>query len=139
MKQADVVITLPKGQDAFCLWYNTTMKKIIIPVEIYKAAVFVWVGTPEEGLKAYKKTGYYKNQPDFIFQHGAMFYEPGSAPVVWVNSKLPKKEKIAALSHEFMHVIIRMFQNKGVEANYETDEFYAYYMEYLMNAVLKKL
>lgn len=114
------------------------MKKITIPVGVYKANVYVWVSTVEEAERAYKKTAFYK------LGYTTTFHKNGAKtlssyeydPIVWVDSNLKGNFRIAAISHEFFHVIVNMMQERNCKIDPDNDEPYAYLMEYLMKQYL---
>jgi len=116
------------------------MKKFKIDVSLFKTTVFVWYCSATQATKLYSKTTYFKDDPDIKFEgHGKTLYIPLVAPIVWVNDSIGFVEEIATLTHEFTHVVNGILLHKGIPLNEDTDEVYAYFLEYLIRESLKKI
>jgi hypothetical protein len=54
---------------------------------------------------------------------------------IWVYTE---ERKLTILIHELHHAMFRVLDSRGIKLNRETEEVYAYYIEYLTNAILSK-
>ena len=122
-------------------------KKIIdvhLSMEPYRIGVWVWVCTSEEAKQAVKKTIYYTHyhcDPEgFNPGGGRCLSVDGSnyEPIIWIDSGTKKSMRCINLAHEFVHVINRIFNCRGIALDYNNDEPYAYMMTYLMTQAKEK-
>lgn len=108
------------------------MKKYVhISVPIYKAWVYV-VSDIQECIKlSATKTGVYVDESDFdglgLTVHG------WGRNVVW----LPDAADFDTIAHECMHVVLNIFNYKGVVVDTTNQEPTAYLMGYLTSRVIK--
>jgi hypothetical protein len=115
-----------------------------LSMQPYRTGVWVWVCTPEEAKKAIKKTVYYTKyncDTEAFIAHGGRCLsvdESNYEPIVWIDSNVKKSHRCINLSHEFVHVINRIFYCRGVELNAHNDEPFAYMMTYLMTQAKEK-
>ena len=116
-------------------------KKILIPVDIYRFEIHIWLCVPTTAARWIKDT-VYGDDGDIEFKpkHAKTIWTEGTNPVIWVDSNLDKVELISCLSHEILHAIFFELLRRGSyvwEAN--NAEHYTYLMEYCMKTVLKEI
>jgi len=114
------------------------MKKITIPVGAYKAEVYIWICTPEEATKEYKKTIFYSaGYTSEFHKNGAKTLSiDGFDPIIWIDSNLKGHFRTSGMVHEFFHVIIHLMDSRNCKIDVDNNEPYAYLMEYLMKQYL---
>lgn len=57
----------------------------------------------------------------------------GASQFIWL-----RKKDLNTLSHELLHFVMYVFNDKNVPIRYENDETFAYYFEYWFNRVRKE-
>lgn len=118
-------------------------KQAKLSMQPYRTNVIVWVCSPEEATKGFKKTVYYTEYggcPDSFIPLGGRCINVENAnyePIVWIDEKIKKQDRCISISHEFIHVINAIFKCRGVKLDYDNDEPYAYMMTYLMTQAQK--
>lgn len=118
------------------------MKKIKIPLPIYRMTIYVWLGKPEEADKEFQKTWYVREgKNEIILMHGGTktLSSKGIDPIIWIDSGTNKIDIISGLSHELLHAITYQLFDRGLYFDSENHESYAYILGYCMQEALKKL
>lgn len=119
------------------------MKEIIIPVDIYKAKIRIWVCSPKECEEEIKKSGHFdKDDPSENTAEGLagrLWFTEGLQTVLWVREDLSVEEKLGTLVHELYHWVNRLFAYKGLDLDYFNDEAHAYLLEYVFTRAVKKM
>jgi hypothetical protein len=122
------------------------MKEVIIPIDIYRAKAYIWIGKPEEAEKKYKTTQLFKENFEVgSFQYSDakyMWHEATSRavdPIIWVSTHLKRDKKISALTHEFSHLIFDLFNDRGIKVSANNDEQFTYLLTYLTDKILPKI
>ena len=119
-----------------------TQKEIRIPIDIYKAAVFVWICPADEAWKRYQEKGYFEKgetRAMFDYSRGKAIFQQGVNAIVWVESKGTRRDIIGGLTHEFLHIVFEMMLARGSYVHDSRNaEHYTYLLEYLMSETMKQ-
>jgi Zn-dependent peptidase ImmA (M78 family) len=99
--------------------------------------IYVWVCTKQEAEKRLKTT-IFKNCETVFRDGGKSFYEPGRNPLVWVNSKCKKSERQGTMAHEFLHVLLFAFGDRGYHPTTDDHEPLAYALGYCISEVSRQ-
>lgn len=122
------------------------MKEVVVPIDIYRANAYIWIGKPEEAEKKYKNTqlfkgnfevGSFRNSDAKYMWHSEVGREVD--PIIWVSAGLKRDEKISALTHEFSHLIFDLFNDRGVKVGANNDEQFTYLLTYLTDKILPEI
>lgn len=54
---------------------------------------------------------------------------------IWLN----EKAGLGTVAHECFHAVCEILKRSGLKLNAHTEEIYAYYLQFLINTILKKL
>ena len=113
------------------------MKKHTLSLQPYDTSVLIVVGTPEEARKWVKTSNYSDIQ--FTFEaDGALISCETYFPVMFLNTKPNKAQRVQTFAHECVHLINTVFDNTGVQYSSGNDEHYAFMMSYLFEQAQTK-
>lgn len=107
---------------------------------IYPFDVLVFLGTKPEEVTRYLSKRYGINNLDvsiFIKPQGKLItFESGSS-VLWTR-EVPKRGS-ALLAHEIFHAVCNIMVRTGIPLTEESEEAYAYAIQFLTNKINEKL
>lgn len=68
---------------------------------------------------------------------GKFFCHTGSghAGAIWINDKAG----LGIITHECFHAVFNLLKVRGLEVDYSSEEVFAYYQQFLVNEICKKL
>lgn len=114
------------------------IEKHTLSIEPYDSNCLVIVGTPEEARK-------YRDKHEVFFDlkydfevGGATIVKENYWPLIFLNKRLTKRQRVATFAHECVHLINREFDRVGIEFDPNNDEAYAYLMSYLIKQAQEK-
>lgn len=121
-----------KGEKGPALLSETT-----VFVDLYSADVSLVIGPKENLIPWFKLTAMEHLHDLFVTKvtntfnsgrspRGVCFSMPGGGSVVWLEEK-----RMDVFIHEISHAVYHMLQAKGINLCEDTDEVYAYAVEYL--------
>lgn len=122
---------------------RSKIKEAHLTMTPYRSSVWIWLCSPEEAVKALKKTVFYtKYGADLVFIPGGgrcitldnLEYES----LIWIDSSVPISHRAINLSHEFVHVVGQVLTTRGVKYDPDNDEPFAYMMTSLMEQAKKE-
>lgn len=104
--------------------------------DLYSADVTLVIGPKENLIPWFQKIARPSLHNEFITKvtntfngrqpRGVCFALPGGASVIWLEEK-----RADVFIHEISHAAYHLLQAKGINLTYETDEAYAYLVEFL--------
>jgi len=115
--------------------------KFRVEVPIYKTSVYFLIGESEEDVTAYVKKKTYVHCKD-----GIPLNEGARARVLLHESRLSfvrlQQDDIMAIpciAHECLHVTSFILDGVGIKYSFESEEAFAYLLEYLLDQYIKKV
>jgi len=106
---------------------------------VYRSWVVVVIGTAEEFIKFMDGTTYkycedlQPNSSGYcITLNGDNTTNGNYATIIWL-----KRKEYACLVHELSHLVMQIFDDKGVPLRNENTEAFAYYIEFWFNTITR--
>jgi hypothetical protein len=104
---------------------------------IFDTDVFLVVG--QDTLNArrfinFQFNGNVAKSEDFV-NRGMTFYHPGLPIILWIPNPPRSVEELAVLNHEIFHVVTSLLEWAGVPLCEQTEEVYAYTLQYYTRVI----
>ena len=107
-----------------------------IPVDFYHRGVLIYFGPEEEFLKYIKKTipEYYDHAVELTKEEGceAVTGRQHADMIIYSNHR----PRVETLVHELLHATVGIMEKVGIEPSADSEEAYAYLLEFLSDAAL---
>lgn len=110
----------------------------IIPIEVYGHDIVVSIGQTDDDLYEHIQENISRKQFDkyMINQKSIATTHKLKTGSILIRFK-DDIDNAGIVAHEAFHAIIFLFKKIGIEYCYESEEAYAYALEYLTNQILK--
>jgi hypothetical protein len=110
----------------------------IIPIDVYGHDIVVSIGQSDEDLYEHIKENISKKQFDKRFANQKSIATTFKLKTGCILIRFKDDiDNPGIVAHEAFHAIVYLFEKIGIEFAYESEEAYAYTLEYLTNQILK--
>jgi hypothetical protein len=110
----------------------------IIPIEIYGTELVVSIGqTDDEIFDECKKRWEWDEYRDTVISavSGQNLATFSSSPKMLIIRFKERNPKDGLIAHESFHAVFRILNSIGLNPSYETEEAYAYLLDYIVNKI----
>lgn len=108
----------------------------MIPIEypLFSCYIHYFICANRKKVQSYLENKYPKFRFDVPSDQagGGCFKREGYDPIVWLSNKKPY-----IVVHEMIHAVSDLFEGIGLKINKETEEVFAYMVDYAVRQVLK--
>ena len=110
----------------------------IIPIEVYDHDIIVSVGQTNDELYELVKENITRKKFDKLFKSKTSLATTARFKTGCIIIKFRENiDNVGIIAHESFHAINYLFDKIGIEYSYQSEEAYAYTLEYLVNQINK--
>ncbi|HMT01783.1 MAG TPA: hypothetical protein PKD00_00495 [Burkholderiales bacterium] len=115
----------------------------IIDCVIYPFSIIVFYGNDKSLLSKKLKKYLFKEDIEYLktieFHRGKSIMFTSGQTLLWLKEEPNNPETLAILNHEIFHCVCFIMEKVGIKFSDDSDEAFAYLIEYVSKQIYKKL